>query len=168
VVHHWRVALIMRVGVRARSYEGFGMPAAEAMACGTLVVAHNASSLPEVVEDAGFLVDVTDSAAFAQALSKVGALEAALVASWRWREECGVLRRWSCPAGRPCTSARSSPRGGSAATAPQVCAAASEACGADPCAEHSWNEMARDIVRHIRTAPHRQPECAAVRDSLQA
>jgi glycosyltransferase involved in cell wall biosynthesis len=83
-----RLALIIRgrAGGRARSYEGFGMPAAEAMACGTLVVAHNASSLPEVVEDAGFLVDVTDSAAFAQALSKV----AAHVASWRWREEQGV------------------------------------------------------------------------------
>jgi glycosyltransferase involved in cell wall biosynthesis len=32
-------------------YEGFGMPAAEAMACGAVVIANNASALPEVVGD---------------------------------------------------------------------------------------------------------------------
>jgi glycosyltransferase involved in cell wall biosynthesis len=38
-------------------YEGFGMPPAEALACGTVpVVSHN-SSLPEVVGEAGILVD---------------------------------------------------------------------------------------------------------------
>lgn len=38
-------------------YEGFGMPPLEAMACGTPVLVSNVSSLPEVVGDAGFLVD---------------------------------------------------------------------------------------------------------------
>lgn len=38
-------------------YEGFGMPAIEAMACGTPVIAANACSLPEVVGDAALLVD---------------------------------------------------------------------------------------------------------------
>lgn len=38
-------------------YEGFGLPALEAMACGTAVIAANTSSLPEVVGDAGLLVD---------------------------------------------------------------------------------------------------------------
>lgn len=38
-------------------YEGFGMPPLEAMACGTPVLASNTASLPEVVGDAGILVD---------------------------------------------------------------------------------------------------------------
>ncbi len=38
-------------------YEGFGIPPLEAMACGTVVVAANASSIPEVVGDAGILFD---------------------------------------------------------------------------------------------------------------
>ena len=38
-------------------YEGFGIPPLEAMACGTVVVASNSSSIPEVVGDAGILFD---------------------------------------------------------------------------------------------------------------
>jgi glycosyltransferase involved in cell wall biosynthesis len=38
-------------------YEGFGLPPLEAMACGTPVVTSNTSSLPEVVSDAGLLID---------------------------------------------------------------------------------------------------------------
>lgn len=38
-------------------YEGFGLPPLEAMACGTVVVASNCASLPEVIGDAGFLFD---------------------------------------------------------------------------------------------------------------
>jgi glycosyltransferase involved in cell wall biosynthesis len=40
-------------------YEGFGLPPLEAMACGTPVIASNVTSVPEVVGDAGFLVDPT-------------------------------------------------------------------------------------------------------------
>jgi glycosyltransferase involved in cell wall biosynthesis len=38
-------------------YEGFGIPPLEAMACGTVVVAANSSSIPEVVGDAGILFE---------------------------------------------------------------------------------------------------------------
>ncbi len=41
-------------------YEGFGIPAAEAMSVGTLVLASNVASLPEVVGDAGILFDPLD------------------------------------------------------------------------------------------------------------
>ena len=52
-------------------YEGFGLPLAEAMACGAPVVASNASSIPEVVGDAGLLVPPTEPGAFAEAILRV-------------------------------------------------------------------------------------------------
>jgi glycosyltransferase involved in cell wall biosynthesis len=52
-------------------YEGFGLPPLEAMACGIPVVASRAASLPEVVGDAGILVDPTDEEAIGEALTRV-------------------------------------------------------------------------------------------------
>lgn len=52
-------------------YEGFGLPPLEAMACGTPVVTSNNSSLPEVVGDAGIMVDAKDTKALAEAIEKV-------------------------------------------------------------------------------------------------
>lgn len=52
-------------------YEGFGMTALEAMACGTPLVAAQASSLPEIVGDAGLLVDPNDAPAWTAALHAV-------------------------------------------------------------------------------------------------
>jgi glycosyltransferase involved in cell wall biosynthesis len=51
--------------------EGFGLPALEAMACGAPVVASRAGALPEVVGDAGVLVDATDERALTAALADV-------------------------------------------------------------------------------------------------
>ena len=51
-------------------YEGFGLPPLEAMALGTPVVASSASSLPEVVGEAGLLPDPADTAAIAAALER--------------------------------------------------------------------------------------------------
>jgi glycosyltransferase involved in cell wall biosynthesis len=41
-------------------YAGFGLPPLESMACGTPVITSNTSSLPEVVSDAGIMVDPHD------------------------------------------------------------------------------------------------------------
>lgn len=52
-------------------YEGFGLPPLEAMAAGTPVIVSNTSSLPEVVGDAGLLVEPTDAEAIAHAMSQL-------------------------------------------------------------------------------------------------
>jgi glycosyltransferase involved in cell wall biosynthesis len=52
------------------TYEGFGLPVLEAMAAGTPVVASQCASLPEVVGDAGLLVEPV-AAAIAEALIAV-------------------------------------------------------------------------------------------------
>lgn len=51
--------------------EGFGFPPLEAMAAGCPVVASDAASLPEVVGEAGLLVDPRDPAGIAEALRRV-------------------------------------------------------------------------------------------------
>ncbi len=52
-------------------YEGFGLPPLEAMACGCPVVTSNTSSLPEVVGEAGIMVDPYDTDSLAQAMRQV-------------------------------------------------------------------------------------------------
>ncbi|MDX1991602.1 MAG: glycosyltransferase family 1 protein [bacterium] len=52
-------------------YEGFGLPALEAMASGTPVIVSKTSSLPEVVGDAGLLTDPHNPAELADALQRV-------------------------------------------------------------------------------------------------
>jgi glycosyltransferase involved in cell wall biosynthesis len=51
-------------------FEGFGLPPLEAMACGVPVVCSNASSLPEVVGEAGLLLPPHDVRAWADALAR--------------------------------------------------------------------------------------------------
>ena len=69
-------------------YEGFGLPAAEAMACGTPVIASRAGALPEVVgeEGAGLLVPPRDPRALADAIREV-------LADGNRRKEMGAMGR---------------------------------------------------------------------------
>lgn len=52
-------------------YEGFGFPALEAMACGTVPVVSDRASLPEVVGSVGQLIDPDDPATLTAALERV-------------------------------------------------------------------------------------------------
>lgn len=65
-------------------YEGFGLPCLEAMACGTPVIASNAGSLPEVVGEAGLLVDPQDTDAITAGVER-------LLDDPAWRED--LVRR---------------------------------------------------------------------------
>jgi len=61
------------VAVTASLYEGFGLPCAEAMSCGTPVIATKAGALPEVVGNgsAGILVPPEDPVALAGAIKRL-------------------------------------------------------------------------------------------------
>ena len=50
-------------------YEGFGLPVLEALACGAVLVASSATSIPEVAGDAAILFDPEDEAAMADAIA---------------------------------------------------------------------------------------------------
>ena len=52
-------------------YEGFGVPALEAMGCGAPVAVANNSSLPEVVGDAGLLFNESDPVDIARAVTEI-------------------------------------------------------------------------------------------------
>ena len=56
--------------VYTSQYEGFGMPPLEAMSCGCPVITGNNSSLPEVVKEAGLLIDSNSEQAHINAYEK--------------------------------------------------------------------------------------------------
>ncbi len=69
-------------------YEGFGLPALEAMACGTVSIVSNRSSMPEVVGDVGQQIDPDDPATIAAALYK-----ALTDTNWRTDQEALALEQ---------------------------------------------------------------------------
>ncbi|MEW6554111.1 MAG: glycosyltransferase family 1 protein [Actinomycetota bacterium] len=81
-------------------YEGFGLPLLEAMACGTPVLASGVSSIPEVVGDAGLLVDPLEPAEIAAGLERLAGDEGlAAELSARGRERAAAFT-WERAAGR--------------------------------------------------------------------
>ncbi|MBV6627763.1 MAG: glycosyltransferase family 4 protein [Rivularia sp. (in: Bacteria)] len=81
-------------------YEGFGLQVCEAMAAGTAVIASNVSSLPEVVGDGGYLVELGDTLTLAQKilfllknpteLQKLNNLAKQQAANFSW-EKCALV-----------------------------------------------------------------------------
>ena len=79
----------------ASLFEGFGLPALEAMQCGCAVISSNTTSLPEVVGDGGILIDPTSTEDLSRALRKIatdapfrhdlGARARARADSFSWR-----------------------------------------------------------------------------------
>jgi glycosyltransferase involved in cell wall biosynthesis len=68
LIQLYRTATLVAV---PSTYEGFGIPAAEAMACGAPLVSTTAGALPEVVGDAGILIPPADSAALTAAIAQL-------------------------------------------------------------------------------------------------
>lgn len=68
LVHHYNEAEIV---VCPSLYEGFGLPAGEAMSCGTAVISSNGGALPEVVGDAGLVVKAGCEQAIADAIAQL-------------------------------------------------------------------------------------------------
>lgn len=69
-------------------YEGFGLPALEAMACGTIPIVSNRSSLPEITGDTGITVDPENPTEAASAMSRV-----LNDTEWRSEESSRVIER---------------------------------------------------------------------------
>lgn len=81
-------------------YEGFGLPALEAMAAGTVPIAADATALPEVVGDAGLLVDPFQVEELTQAIIRIAedsTLRAQLCCRAVQRSRCFT---WECAADR--------------------------------------------------------------------
>ncbi len=84
-----------RVFVYMSFLEGFGLPPLEAMQCGTPVITSNTSSLPEVVGDAGTMLDPNDLEGLCESITRhyendafreemsAKALERAKLFSWK-------------------------------------------------------------------------------------
>lgn len=85
-------------------YEGFGIPPLESMHLGTIPIVSNTTSLPEVVGEAGILVDPTSPHSIADGIKKVLRLTAKSKAKYRkemraqikkfsWQESAKIILR---------------------------------------------------------------------------
>jgi glycosyltransferase involved in cell wall biosynthesis len=78
-------------------YEGFGLPVAQAMACGAPVICSNRGSLPEIVQDAGIYVDPDSPEQLSAALEQVaGSSESSRVLAGRGKARAAEFRWDRC------------------------------------------------------------------------
>jgi len=68
LVHYYNEATL---AVSPSLYEGFGLPAGEAMSCGTPVISSDGGALPEVIGDAGYITPAGNSNALASAMREL-------------------------------------------------------------------------------------------------
>ncbi len=80
--------------------EGFGLPAAESMACGTPVAAGNSGALPEVVGNAGLLFDPLNHSAIAETIERLLTDDALVERCCLAGLECAQRYRWQSVAER--------------------------------------------------------------------
>jgi glycosyltransferase involved in cell wall biosynthesis len=107
-------------------YEGFGMPALEALACGAPLLVSNRGSLPEIAADAAVVVDPLSVESMARGLERLAG-DAALrdrlrerglrrAAQFEWSTAARVTRRALEMAGQPGADRRVPSRRPSAAS----------------------------------------------------
>ena len=150
--------------------EGFGLPVLEAMTVGVPVVAANRGALPEVLGDAGPLVDPEDAAGFAEAIDTHGqrsgrgdvsddARLGASARSFSWdRTALAMISAYKAAVTasrgtrRRLTCGSASTRASSAATAPASAAISTACCSSGPAASR-----APPRVRALRPSTDRGP-----------
>lgn len=84
------------VAVIPSVYEGFGLPAGEAMACAVPVISTTGGALPEVVGDAGLMVPPADHLSLARAIGRILG-NPALAEKLGWAGHRRVQERFTWP-----------------------------------------------------------------------
>lgn len=98
----WSLLANATVSFQLGSHEGFGIPALEALAASSTVITHNTASLPEVIGQAGILVNSISARSLNVALKKVLSMTATQraknrklakdqVATFSWKKSARII-----------------------------------------------------------------------------
>ncbi|MDE2364135.1 MAG: glycosyltransferase family 4 protein [Hyphomicrobiales bacterium] len=139
-------------------YEGFGLPALEAMQCGAAVLVGDNSSLAEIVDKIDFRCDTRSSAKIAERLSTVLADDARLADARSWSLRRAQDFSWRSTAARAWEALREAERG---TTRP----ARARALPASLLLAEGYEAEAADILRR---APRAKPSAETAADCILA